>query len=277
MHTAYIALLSLTVGALAQAPIIFPWICLERCNDTNIPFELNQLDVNRSVFAAGGAMFELFNLGPNSTLIVNNLTNVAPSIVSYGLPATAMISSYPYPPEFLHYMRQVFATPQPFLDAVIAAAKTYKLSGINFDWEPSTGSGDPVPTPQDTAAYAAFLGVASDALHAAGLKVSVDVATWSKIWDLAAIGKTSIDMVISMGTYTDNWTSWQAQLNDLLNAVPLGKAVVGFESTRPSDGLPYNETQLKERFDALKVRGVRSVGIWKSPIPDNFWPYLRAL
>lgn len=35
-------------------------------------------------------------------------------------------------------------------------------------------------------------------LHAAGLKLSVDVATWTVIWDYDAISKTTADIVISM-------------------------------------------------------------------------------
>jgi len=34
---------------------------------------------------------------------------------------------------------------------------------------------------------------------------------------------------------------------------------------------------VKERFDELSAMGVRAVGIWRSPIPDNWWPFLRSL
>jgi hypothetical protein len=53
-----------------------PWLCLERCggNATTIAYDLRQIAVNTSVINA--AAFELFNLGPNGTLVVNNLTQV---------------------------------------------------------------------------------------------------------------------------------------------------------------------------------------------------------
>ena len=229
-----ISLVTLTTPA--ASAIVFPWLCLERCNDTSIGGELQQLLINRTVFAQGGAAFELFNLGTNSTLVVNNLTNVAPIINAMGLPTIAMVSSYPYPPDFLYWMREVFANPAPFIAACIGQAKLYSLSGYNIDWEPSDGAGDPTPTHADALAYAAFLTTFSNAMHAEKLLVSVDVATWSPIWNLSAIGASSVDLVISMGTYTSGFPAWQAQLKDLLDAVPLPRAVVGLETTHTSDG-----------------------------------------
>jgi hypothetical protein len=37
-------------------------------------------------------------------------------------------------------------------------------------------------------------------LHANGLKLTVDIATWSPIWDYEALSKTSADGFISMVT-----------------------------------------------------------------------------
>jgi hypothetical protein len=42
-------------------------------------------------------------------------------------------------------------------------------------------------------------------------------------------------------------------------------------------GAPFTEAELTERFDALTAEGVRAVGIWRSPVPDNWWPFLRSL
>jgi hypothetical protein len=91
----------------------------------------------------------MFNLGPNSTLVLNNLTNVVDDIKAMDLEAWPMVSSYPYafihlsrleysilfkslrgnfqsflrryPPQFLDWMRQVFANPEPFFEACVAA------------------------------------------------------------------------------------------------------------------------------------------------------------
>jgi hypothetical protein len=86
---------------------IMPWICLERCGDnsTDIAAQLHQFAVNGSVLNA--ASFEDYNLGANSQLIKNNLTQVALPLKKLGISTWAMVSSYPYPPEFLTWMRQV--------------------------------------------------------------------------------------------------------------------------------------------------------------------------
>ena len=42
-------------------------------------------------------------------------------------------------------------------------------------------------------------------------------------------------------------------------------------------GVPFTDAELQERFDALAAAGVRAVGIWKSPIPANWFPFLRAM
>ena len=46
----------------------------ERCGDDarNISAQLAQLAQNASTFRGAGVAFELFNLGPNATLVTNN-------------------------------------------------------------------------------------------------------------------------------------------------------------------------------------------------------------
>ena len=228
---------ALAAGAPAAAAgpsVLFPWLCLERCGDdaAAIAAQVQQLTVNASLFT--GAAFEQFNLGPNSTLVLNNLTRVSAAIAAAGVPQRyAMISSYPYPPQFLTWMREVFANPAPFIAACIAALKANpSLTGFNVDWEPQGGAGAPQPHRADALAYASFIDEFAMSLHAAGdYQLTVAVATWSPIWDLGALGKTSVDYIASMGTYTGNFTVWKAQLEDLLTAVPASKAVVGLETT----------------------------------------------
>lgn len=254
-----------------------PWLCLERCGDNSadISMQLKQFAVNSSVLNA--AAFELFNLGPNSTLVVNNLTQVAGTLHGDGIPTFAMVSSYPYPPDFLLWMRQVFANPAPFIDACITAAKQYSLTGFNIDWEPTDGNGAPKPTKQDAADYVTFLDTFSKAMHGAGLKATVCVATWSEIWDIPAIAATEIDLIMDMETYTEDWTTWQTELADELATIPAAKLVVGLETVKDSNGQPYSTAELAQRFGALKAAGVRSIGVWRSGIPGNWWPFLLAL
>lgn len=78
----------------ADAFFAIPWLCLERCGDDagQIAAQLQQLRDHRADFT--GASFELWNLGPNSTLIVNNLTRVSAPLNAMGLQTWGMVSSY---------------------------------------------------------------------------------------------------------------------------------------------------------------------------------------
>ena len=42
-----------------------------------------------------------YNLGPNSTLVLNNLTDPSSTFVQSGLETFPMVSSFPYPPQFM--------------------------------------------------------------------------------------------------------------------------------------------------------------------------------
>jgi hypothetical protein len=89
--------------------------------------------------------FERYNLGPNSSLIsdLSNLTDVHSYLSYLGFQTIPMISSYPYPPAFLSWMRQVFSNPTPFLSSLISEAKLWGYAGYCFDWEPTV-----TPEPQ---------------------------------------------------------------------------------------------------------------------------------
>jgi hypothetical protein len=76
-----------------------------------------QIRDHRTLFSA--AAFELFNLGPNSQLIINDFTDVAPLLTDMKLDTLAMVSSYPYPEDFITWMRQLFTNPKPFVERSI--------------------------------------------------------------------------------------------------------------------------------------------------------------
>lgn len=236
-------------------------------------FELQQVTANSSVFTA--VAFEDFNLGPNSTLVFNNLTAVAAKIRAADLAPYAMVSSFPYPPQFLEYMRSVFADPEPFIQACLDAARAQGIAGFNIDWEPQTGES---PTAKDASDYATFLGNFTIAMHdRAGLVVSVDVATWSPIWNIPLIVASGVDYIVTMSTYTDNWVTWQKELAYFVSAVPSHQLVIGLETIRDSDNEPFTTAQLKQRFDLLAASKVTQVAVWRSPIPENWWAFLDAL
>jgi hypothetical protein len=86
------AVLAITAPhAHGQPRRVMPWMCLERCgfNTTQIVEQLKQLNEHRNVITA--VAFEMFNLGPNSTLITNELFNPLPAIKSMGFDSYAMV------------------------------------------------------------------------------------------------------------------------------------------------------------------------------------------
>lgn len=99
-------------------------------------------------------------------------------------------------------IRAAFSAPQKFIDSVVTLLLDGErnVTAVNLDFEPhgTNPPVGPVPTKADGVAYAEFLTTFADAMHARGIKVSVDVATWTSFWDYSAIGKSSVDYVCDM-------------------------------------------------------------------------------
>ena len=166
--------------------------------------------------------------GANSTLVTNtNLTDPTLTISSIGLESWPLLTSYPHPPEFIDWMREVFANPDPFITSSIEEAKQFNYNGYNLDWEPT----DDV-TDEDGVEYAAFVTYFADKLHDYGLKLTVDIATWSPIWNYPLLAQTSADRFISMGTYTSTDSSFTNQLDKLVDTFGPEKSGVGLEMVK---------------------------------------------
>ena len=136
-----------------------------------------------------------------------------------------------------------------------------------------------MPTKADGAAYAAFLTTFSDAMHERGVKVSVDIATWTSFWDYDAIGKSSVDLVCDMESYNSDFSFFQKQVIFAQAHLPAAKYVCGLLTTHdsgPNAGKPFNATELSDRFAFLNQRGVHAIGIWDTPMPSLWMPFLAA-
>jgi hypothetical protein len=260
----------LQYGLASNGKRVMVWLCLEFCEETKeqIQQELLQLKSHSDIVHA--VSFEKYTLGPNSTLVDNHLTVVSPFINKIGLEAWPLLSSFPHPVEFIDWMREVFINPKPFIEQCISEAKKYNYIGYNLDWEPT----DDV-TSEDGVNYANFIDVFARELHQADLKLTVDVATWSPIWNYTAIAATGVDMGISMGTYTSTDSSFTKQLNNIVTAFGPNRAGVGLETVNASTGaaIPMNEVQW--RFDQINASGAKEIDIWSSPVPSAWWPLLK--
>eukprot|EP01119_Soliformovum_irregulare_P021167 TRINITY_DN6997_c0_g1_i3.p1 TRINITY_DN6997_c0_g1~~TRINITY_DN6997_c0_g1_i3.p1 ORF type:complete len:220 (+),score=44.55 TRINITY_DN6997_c0_g1_i3:76-735(+) len=210
--------------------------------------------------------FELYNLGPNSELIINNLTLVGPTLKEMGLETLPMVSSYPYPPQFLSWMRELFKNPRPFMDKAIAELQRTGYSGYNLDFEPTDDA-----TSQDASDYAKFLTTFANELHRHGKKLTVDVASWNPLWNWTLISESNVDKVYLMSTYTANDASFKKELFFATRDISISKLGVGLESdTKP----PLTEAQLEMRFKLLEELDIQEIDIWRTPIPDSWWPHL---
>lgn len=247
-------------------------MCLEDCGDSSneINDQIQTIYDNKELITA--VSFEKYTLGANSTLVINtNVTDVSATITSMDVEAWPLLTSYPHPPEFIDWMREVFEFPDPFISQCISEAKQYNYVGYNLDWEPTT---DDV-TDEDGVAYAQFITTFADELHRHGLLLTVDIATWSPIWNYDVLSKTSADRFISMGTYTSSDSSFTKQLDLLVDTFGPEKSGVGLEMVNASSSarIPLNEVQW--RFAQIDESDATEVAIWRMPVPAGWWVFIK--
>ena len=248
---------------------VMTWLCLEFCNETNYQIQSDLQQIERHKNTVTAVSFEKYTLGPNSSLVTHNLTNVISQIQAMGLETWPMLSSFPHPPEFIQWMRDVFANPQDFFAQCIQEAKQHGYTGYSLDWEPTAGI-----VPGDGIAYAHFINAFANSLNTVGVKLSVDVATWSPVWNYSAIADTNAESIVSMGTYTSNDISFTHQLDLLVGAFGQ-RASMGLETVNASTGQPIPLAEVQWRLQQAKMRGVTNIALWRSPIPDSWFPLLR--
>lgn len=78
-----------------------------------------------------------------------------------------------------------------------------------------------------------------------------------------------------MATYTGNLTLWQRAFFRAVDEIPLNKLGIGLQTENPSTKKPLTNEELKFRFDHIMQYGVEEVDIWRSPIPENWFPFLK--
>ena len=249
---------------------VMVWLCLEFCDENASDTRRNLIEIEKNKEVISAVSFEKYTLGPNSTLVDNNLTFVSDTINAMGLEAWPLLSSYPHYPEFMEWMREVFADPYPFMMSCVNEALKYKYVGYNLDWEPTT---DDI-TDEDGLNYATFIETFNSFLNKYNLKLSVDIATWSPIWNYTAIAATSVPKAISMGTYTATDTSFTKQLDLLIDAFGPDRSGVGLEYVNATSGerLPLDE--INWRFQQITDSGAVEIDIWRMPVPPLWLPLI---
>jgi len=258
-----------------------PWLCLEKCGDNSTKIQNDLKNIKQNSNDLTGVSFELYHLGPNSAFVNDHLTPVTSFLQNLGLETYPMIDSCIwnttvnqciYPQNFLDWMRQVFAQPNGFIQAAVQDAVTYGYTGYNVDWEPTEDGNS-----QDAVNYCAFLELFATKLHGVGKKLNVDIASWNPIWNWTAISQSSVDGIFLMSTYAGNFETFQHFLKKAITEIDMNKLGIGLETVNEDNNdLPFTPDELAERFNLVISTGVKEIDIWRTSIPDNWWPFIRA-
>jgi hypothetical protein len=267
------ALLFTTLSSLAcsQARYASTWLCLEDCgaSPSQIAADLAQLAAP-GVFTS--AAFEAYDLLPDGTVGITHVrSRVSGAVRALGLGSEAMIVCWE-----TNATRAAMADPAAFLaslDAVVLAREGANITGINIDFEPNGDAhpDGPPPTAADGVAFASFLDAVADALHARGLTLSVDIATWSPFWNWPLLAQTRVDQLIDMESYQKGFPQFEAAVRRAQGLLRAEQYVAGMEVA------PFNASELQQRFDLLRSLAVRKVAVWDAPLPDSWLPFLAAL
>ncbi|ETO25914.1 hypothetical protein RFI_11221 [Reticulomyxa filosa] len=279
------------------SPLAMVWLCLEPCGydeaATSSQLEqLSNLTISEQVINA--VSFERYGLGPNGTLVIHNYTNVIPQLqwiqqtneaenngMFYTFP---MLSSYPYPNEFLAWMRELWNSSeltQSFIRSCISEALRYNFSGFNVDFEPNDTS---EITNEDASNYVAFLNTFAEQLEIYDLYLTMDYASWSPLWNLTLLSDglaTKTGLNIDMSTYTSSYDEWLYVFNVSVQAFQsnhnlqrLGIGLATWNLTNGQSDLTANAVM--ERIQVIKLYNVTHIGIWDMPLPDYWLQPLQA-
>jgi len=249
---------------------VLAWMCLEICQETPAQISANIQQIRDHSDIIGAVSYEKFTLGSGGQFVdfssTYNLTDVS-DLLPKTVKRSPMLSSYPHPPEFLDYMRTLFADPFPFIRDAIAYSRTFNYSGYNVDFEP-TGNA----TAADALNYVLFLGNFSRQMHLVGKELTADIASWSAIWDFDLLAANSgVDRLITMDTYASSLATFTTALNKAVKSIPLPRLGIGLDTENN-----YTSTDLTSRFALIKQADIEEVDLWKLPVPDNLWPFLKT-
>lgn len=78
-----------------------------------------------------------------------------------------------------------------------------------------------------------------------------------------------------MATYTGNMELWKKALEKAVNDIPLNKLGIGLQTINPNTGKPLTNEELRFRFDWIHHYKIQEIDIWKSPLADNWIPFLK--
>ena len=163
---------------------------------------------------------------------------------------------------------------------LLAAALAVNASGWNIDFEPQADNcqGSPTGTPADAVLFASWLTSVRSALHPHGVRLTVDVASWSPVLGQFAVLAKSVDRLQNMGTYNGGSSSeWMSGYTPYLAATPLAAVGVGIGAWSDG-GTAWWETPEGAAFKVARARAdkVPELAVFRivpgaTPWPLDFW------
>jgi hypothetical protein len=160
-----------------------------------------------------------------------------------------------------------------------AFALSANLSGINVDFEPQADNcqGAPTGTQADAQSFAAWLTAVRSLLSPHGIRLTVDVASWSPVLSQYAVLAGAVDRLENMETYNgDSQAEWEGYYEAFINAVPREKAGVGLGGWTDGKGswweTPAGAAAKVARATADGVPELAVFRIVPSPEQNPSWP-----
>jgi hypothetical protein len=157
---------------------------------------------------------------------------------------------------------------------LVALAVEYNISGWNIDIEPASENcrGGPTGTAEDATAYAKWLLTLRGALHAVGVRLTVDVDNWSPVTSQFGLLAPSVDRLFDMRTYNaDSMEQWMdayyvpyVNATGILNATGVGLGCYVDQTT--SGTWSVTAESASERISQINVDQLPEIAMF------NLWP-----
>jgi len=247
-----------------QSRYILIWMGLEVVNE-DIKTSLEQLKTHANIISA--ISYESYILQSDGTFTCRpGVTDITEDLKALGVELWPMITS-----TNINNMRKLFSNPDPFITEAVNLATSLNITGYNIDFEPTSATTD------DAYNYANFLNKLANALHSVNKKLSVDIATWSLIWNYDLLAESKIDIIYDMSTYAGRFETFYTNLNNAISKIPLSKLGIGLETLNPNTGetSPFTEEEIEARLRSIIKSNVNRIAIWRTPLPDYWWPLLE--
>ncbi|KAH3757243.1 hypothetical protein Pelo_10973 [Pelomyxa schiedti] len=256
-HTAIVLLVAVAVSVTCAKNAVMPWMCLERCGE-DITSDMEQIFQYRDTLSA--VSFEDWDLGYGGTLVNNGFTSVNSKIQAMGLQAFPMITT-----ANLEKLRELFVDTSSFISDAVKYAVDYGYTGYNLDFEP-----EDTATNDDAISYAKFLTDFSNALHAQGVQVQVDIASWNLFWNFTLINETPVDKIITMDTYASSYNTFATRLQQQVALFGAQRLGVGFDNE-----YTMSDTEFSQRVALVESYKCTEIDIWQAPVGDSWWAGLQ--